>query len=157
VDRAQGCWDSKRRLDALGTVAPVIVSIILPAYSERLLGRGQQAPQVIMAQVSTWMERCHQPSPSSTPTGALSVQQFRRTGNPSLFCDQKPGFSARLRWCSAAEEGWSKGRICLENMQPRRVSTRLLWVSSPFHRIRKTVLNWAEGHPDEGGWAADWG
>ncbi|EUC42122.1 hypothetical protein COCMIDRAFT_29197 [Bipolaris oryzae ATCC 44560] len=123
-----------------------------------LLGGGQQAPQVAMAQVSVDMDRGDgsSPQPSTlTPTGAMLVQTASsRAGQASH------GFLSAIRGQVSApardgvepvkKDGWGEGRICLGNVQPAHVSTRLGWAGRPFHRIRTTVLNWAEGHPDDG-------
>ncbi|KAH7548646.1 hypothetical protein BM1_10944 [Bipolaris maydis] len=89
-----------------------------------------------------------------TPTGAMLVQTAVELGGQAMAFS--PRSEARFqRWPEdgvepVKEDGWGEGRICLGNVQPAHVSTRLGWAGRPFHRIRKTVLNWAEGYPDDG-------
>lgn len=93
VDRAQGCWDSKRRLDALGTVAPVVVSMAVSAHSERLLGGGQQAPHVANAEVSDMGEALLTAITTSSDRGRLG-RLVKLEGQSIARCDLKSSFSA---------------------------------------------------------------
>lgn len=156
MDRAQGCWDSKRRLDALGTVAPVIVSIIpLGLLGEGSSAEGSRRPKSPWHKcLSTWMERWQQPSAINSNTnrghvGADSSRAGRASHDSLSTIRSQVSALARDGVEPVKKDGWGEGRICLGNVQPAHVSTRLGWAGRPFHRIRKTVLNWAEGHPDD--------